>query len=68
MGSTDSRVFWTALYATPVIWGFFLFMQLISFRFFWFNTALICFMLSFMNAQGYYYCSRDHKAKLENYI
>ena len=65
---TDAWIFWTALYVTPVIWFFLIFGQLLSFRFFWFITASICLSLSFANAQGYYYCQQDHKAKLSEYI
>ena len=48
--STDSKVFWTALYVTPLVWMWFMFMQLISLRFFWLITAMICFTLAFTNA------------------
>ena len=65
---TDSWVFWTTLYMTPVIWAFFVFGQILSFHFFWMITASICFTLSLTNAQGFYYCQRDHKAKLTEYI
>ena len=50
VGKTDSRVFWTALYVTPVIWAFLCIMQLLSFRIFWLNTAGVCFALSLTNA------------------
>lgn len=65
---TDSRIFWSALYLAPIVWAFFIFGQLMSFKFFWLITAVICFTLSFTNAQGFYYCQKDHKAKLTEYI
>ena len=68
VGATDSYVFWTALYLTPAAWAFFLLMEIFSFKFFWMITAGICFSLSFTNAQGYYYCQREHKEKLAEYI
>ena len=46
----DSWVFWTALYATPIIWMVFVFGQIISFHFFWCITASICLTLSLTNA------------------
>lgn len=49
-GRTDSLIFWTTLYATPLIWSFLCLMQVLSLRFFWINTSAICFMLSFTNA------------------
>ena len=48
--ATDSRVFWMFLYATPCVWGFFLFIEIISFKFFWAITSGICFTLSYTNA------------------
>lgn len=56
VGATDSFVFWTALYATPVVWGFFALMDLLSFKFFWVNVCVICVVLSSANVVGYYKC------------
>jgi len=56
VGKTDSFVFWTALYAYPCAWGFFMLMDLFGFKILWTNLCFICFSLSFTNAQGYYYC------------
>ena len=68
VGATDSYVFWTALYLTPLVWGFFFIVELFSFKFFWMVAISICFSLSFTNAQGYYYCRLDHKERLSEYI
>lgn len=56
VGATDSFVFWTALYATPVIWIFFALMDLLSFKFFWLNVCAINFVLTSSNLVGYYKC------------
>ena len=56
VGKTDSFVFWTALYAYPLVWAVFLLMDIFSFKLLWVNLCIICFTLSFTNAQGYYYC------------
>jgi len=60
VGKTDSLVFWSSLYATPVVWTFFAFIDLISFKFFWLNMCVICVVLSSANVIGYYKCQKDH--------
>ena len=65
---TDSFVFWTALYATPCVWAFFAFMDLMSFKFFWMYVCILCFVLSFINLMGYQQCHRDHQDKLRSFI
>lgn len=60
LGKTDSFVFWSALYLTPLVWGFFGFMDLLSLKFFWVNVCFICFLLSSANVVGYYKCQKDH--------
>ncbi|CDW83157.1 protein fam18b1-like [Stylonychia lemnae] len=68
VGTTDSWVFWSALYLTPIIWGLCAVMDLLSFKFFWMNVAIICGTLSSINVSGYYNCKRDHQNKLSNYV
>lgn len=68
VGKTDSFVFWTALYCYPLVWLFFGFIDFLSFKFLWIILCGICFSLSFMNAQGYYYCQRDQKSKLQSFV
>ena len=68
VGSTDSWVFWSALYATPVVWGFFAFMDFLSLKIFWMNVCIICCTLSSINVSGYYNCKQDLKGKINNYI
>lgn len=50
VGRTDSFVFWAALYAYPMVWLFFLIVDLFGFKFFWMNLCILCFTLSFTNA------------------
>lgn len=59
IGRTDSFVFWTALYGYPLVWGFFCFMDLIGFKFFWLILSGLCFSLALTNAQGFYLCQQD---------
>jgi len=56
VGRTDSFVFWSALYAYPLIWLLFGMLDFIKFSFFWLILCSIAFTLSFTNAMGYYYC------------
>lgn len=56
IGATDSFVFWTALYVTPVVWGFFAFMDLMGFKFFWMYVCILCLILSSTNTMAYYRC------------
>jgi hypothetical protein len=60
VGSTDSWVFWSALYLTPVLWGFFALMDFLSLKFFWMNVCIICAVLASINVSGYYNCKKDH--------
>jgi hypothetical protein len=66
--AADRHIFWLFLYGSPVVWGFFLFMDIITFKFFWAITSGVCFTLALTNAQGYYLCQREHKQKLTDYI
>mmetsp|Transcript_41013 Transcript_41013/g.30163 ORF Transcript_41013/g.30163 Transcript_41013/m.30163 type:complete len:200 (-) Transcript_41013:83-682(-) len=68
VGATDSFVFWTTLYLTPIVWLFFALMALLSLKLFWFNIALVCAVLSAINVVGYYKCQQDHKRKLQAYL
>ena len=56
VGKTDSFIFWTTLYAYPLVWATFGVLDLFSFKFLWIILCIICFTLSFTNASGYYYC------------
>jgi hypothetical protein len=68
VNSGDSFVFWTALYATPCVWALFAFMDLISFKFFWMYSCLLCLVLSGINTLGFYRCQKDHKNKVQSFL
>ena len=63
-GKTDSFVFWTWLYVTPVVWAVFAVLELLSFKPVWVMTAIICGVMSGTNFLGYYKCSKDQQNKL----
>ena len=60
IGRTDSIVFWSVLYLTPVVWSFFALMDFLSLKFFWMNVCIICAVLASINVSGYYNCKKDH--------
>ena len=61
VGKTDSFVFWSTTYGTPLVWVVFGILDLISLKFFWMTACVISFMLSSINANGYQKCKKDHK-------
>lgn len=61
----DRSVFWTTLYAAPLVWGFFLIAALISFQFKWLLIVGIALALSSANVYGYYKCSGEQKARFQ---
>jgi hypothetical protein len=60
VGATDSFVFWTALYITPVVWAFFSLINLLYFSFLWLSVTSVCLVLSGTNMVGYYKCNREY--------
>jgi hypothetical protein len=61
----DKNVFWTVLYATPLAWGAFFVMALISFHWEWLLVDGLALALAGANVYGYYKCSTDQKARFE---
>jgi len=59
----DSKIFWTVLYITPIIWGILFFSALLKFHFGWLITVSLAIALSGANVYGYWKCSTDQKAK-----
>ena len=66
--SIDTTIFWMSIYATPIFWGIFIILEIISLRFMWFLLCIIGFILSFSNAFGYYKCSGDQKKKIRSFL
>lgn len=61
----DSSVFWTVLYATPVIWSSLMVIGIIKFNLGWLIVVMTAVALSSANVYGYYKCSSDQKAKFQ---
>ena len=63
MKLVDNRIFWTVLYATPVVWSFFFVTAFMRWHFGWMVTVIMALILSGSNVYGYWKCSSDQKAK-----
>jgi hypothetical protein len=65
---SDARLFWTGLYATPVIWAVFLLVAILKFSVSWLVIVLVALVLSFANIVGYYKCSNDQKKRVQSMV
>jgi len=61
----DQSVFWTVLYAAPVVWGVLTFFAILRFQLEWLIICGTAIALSGANVYGYYKCSSEQKAKFE---
>mmetsp|Transcript_48459 Transcript_48459/g.55750 ORF Transcript_48459/g.55750 Transcript_48459/m.55750 type:complete len:213 (+) Transcript_48459:57-695(+) len=66
--STDSTVFWGALYLTPLLWFGLLIIAFLKFNYIWLVVCLIALVLSCSNVIGFYRCSKDHKKKVKGFL
>ena len=64
----DQTWFWTVMYATPLIWIFFLILGLLKFNFGWLITVSFGIALNCANVYGYWRCSKDQKAKFQQMV
>ncbi|OMJ10747.1 Golgi apparatus membrane protein tvp23 [Smittium culicis] len=64
--TSDSYIFWTMLYATPIIWLFFAIFALFSLKFQWLLIVIIAIVLNYANYLGYSKCDADAKAKFNS--
>ena len=61
---SDSTIFWTALYATPIVWAVFLVIELLRFEFQWTLIVVVALVMNGANIIGYVRCSQDAKQKV----
>jgi hypothetical protein len=61
----DQSIFWTVLYATPVIWALLFITGLLKFQVHWLLIVCIALCLSVSNVYGYYKCSKDQNVKFQ---
>ena len=64
----DSSMFWTVLYATPVVWSCLLVIGILKFNLGWMIVVFTALALSSANVYGYYKCSSDQKAKFQQMV
>jgi len=64
--SFDSKFFWGILYITPILWALCFMSAILWLRFNCFVTLATALVLSFSNVYGYYLCSADQRAKLND--
>jgi Eukaryotic protein of unknown function (DUF846) len=61
----DRSVFWTVLYATPVVWAVLFVYGLITFEFSWLMIVVMAIALSMANVYGYYKCSKEQAVQFQ---
>lgn len=61
----DNSIFWSVLYATPVVWFCLFIIGLLKLQLGWLLTVCMAIALSVSNVYGYYKCSSDQKAKFQ---
>ena len=64
----DSRIFWGALYATPVFWIFFLLVGLLRFKLEYLPIVVAAIIMNGANIIGYIKCSNDAKSKMRKLV
>ncbi|KAJ2690320.1 Golgi apparatus membrane protein tvp23 [Coemansia spiralis] len=63
INSSDSRIFWSVLYATPAIWSLLAIAAFFSLKFQWLLIVIIAVLLSSANLIGYQRCDKDQKKR-----
>eukprot|EP00121_Abeoforma_whisleri_P003692 Awhi_evm1s3324 len=68
VNALESTIFWTTIYVTPVIWGFFFFTALIGLKFSWLTIVSVALMLNVANVIGYNKCQNDAKERMNSFV
>lgn len=68
LNNIDVAAFWIGVAATPLLWGLFLVMNVLSIKLLWTMLDLICFVLASTNFIGYWKCRKDHNQKLQGFM
>lgn len=61
----DSRLFWTALYVTPVVWLLLSIVSILKLNFGWLLIDLVALSLAGSNTYGFLQCDKDARTKME---
>lgn len=68
LNTTDSRIFWWTLYATPVVWILLGVVCVLKFNLSYLVMVATAIILSSANIVGYYKCDKDATEQMKNYI
>ena len=68
MSAFDSKVFWGALYLTPLIWLVFLVLGILRLKLEYMPIVIAALMLSGANLMGYIKCSNSAQDKVRNMV
>jgi hypothetical protein len=58
VNATDSRIFWTALYAAPIAWGVLAVLAIFRLQASWFLVTLVAISMNMANVVGYSKCEK----------
>mmetsp|Transcript_4836 Transcript_4836/g.7364 ORF Transcript_4836/g.7364 Transcript_4836/m.7364 type:complete len:241 (+) Transcript_4836:33-755(+) len=64
----DSRIFWGALYVTPIVWALLLVLGILRLKIEYLPIVIAALMLSSANIMGYIKCSNSAQAKVRNIV
>jgi len=62
---TEQKIFWAALFVTPIAWGVFLVVSIIKLNFNWAVLDGLALALNIANIIGYVKCARDARKKVK---
>lgn len=65
---TDSRIFWTTLYAAPTIWALLLLIGLLRFDFEYLPVVIAALSMNMANVYGYTRCSSSAKKRMQSLV
>jgi Eukaryotic protein of unknown function (DUF846) len=61
----DRSVFWTVLYATPLLWSALFVYGVVTLKFNWLLICVIALALTMANVYGYYKCSKEQAVQFQ---
>nr|CCA26035.1 conserved hypothetical protein [Albugo laibachii Nc14] len=64
----DSRLFWTALYCTPLLWALFLIISVLKLNLQWALIVMVALLLNGANIVGYTKCKKDAQQRMKNFM
>lgn len=68
LSAFDSRIFWGALYVTPLIWIFFLIVAFLRLKFEYIPIVIVAIVMNAANIIGYMKCSTSAKNKMKSMV